>query len=265
MSPTNKYSLQNYNNFDNTLNSNISDILSKYILLINDFLKHFYDNIYIQKLEYKVFIVKKGINTISHIFKLLLLYTKDLDIVFHNTQKSYIYFVEFIEQISEDNNTFLQLNSKDASLFIYKKTIFDINNDIRKNLNTDNNTIFNIDTINTFINIYNNLVFTILDNYSLIESIKYINTELSIFSNKIIKLIIENNNSDLHNDLHNKLTAIQIFSKNLKDIHNIFNYSDIFIKKIKKKQNINLLKLELELINIDSISIKFINNIINTI
>ena len=28
----------------------------------------------------------------------------------------------------------LQLNSKDASLFVYKKTIFEINNDVRNRL-----------------------------------------------------------------------------------------------------------------------------------
>ena len=35
-------------------------------------------------------------------------------------------------QISEDNNSYLQLTSKDAMLFVYKKTIFDINTDFKK-------------------------------------------------------------------------------------------------------------------------------------
>ena len=43
---------------------------------------------------------------------------------YYNCQKGYIYFIEFIGQISEDNHSFLQLNSKDASLFVYKKINF---------------------------------------------------------------------------------------------------------------------------------------------
>ena len=45
------------------------------------------------------------------------------------SKQAIFYYVEFIGQIGEDSQGFLQLNSKDAILFVYKKTIFDINND----------------------------------------------------------------------------------------------------------------------------------------
>ena len=35
-------------------------------------------------------------------------------------------------QIGEDSHTYLQLNSKDAALFVYKKTIFELDNEYRK-------------------------------------------------------------------------------------------------------------------------------------
>jgi hypothetical protein len=41
-------------------------------------------------------------------------------------------YVEFISQVSNEHNSFLHLTSRDAVLFVYKKTIFDIHNDIQK-------------------------------------------------------------------------------------------------------------------------------------
>ena len=40
--------------------------------------------------------------------------------------------MEFIGQIGHDNHAYLKLNSRDASLFVYKKTIYEINNDFKK-------------------------------------------------------------------------------------------------------------------------------------
>ena len=47
-------------------------------------------------------------------------------------QKSFYYYIEFIGQIGDSNHQFLQLNSKDATLFVFKKTVFEINSDHRK-------------------------------------------------------------------------------------------------------------------------------------
>ena len=42
--------------------------------------------------------------------------------------------MEFIGQIGHDNHAYLQLNSRDATLFVYKKIINEINNDHKKNI-----------------------------------------------------------------------------------------------------------------------------------
>ena len=52
---------------------------------------------------------------------------------YFHSQKSFYFYVEFIGQISEDQHSFLHLSSKDASIFVYKKTIFEINDEIIKN------------------------------------------------------------------------------------------------------------------------------------
>ena len=259
----NKYNLQNNENFNDTYDFSQHVICVKYINLINDYLKQCLDNIQIHNVEYKNYIIKKGIVTMSYIFKFLLIYTKNIDVIIYNCQKSFVYYIEFIGQICDDNNSFLQLSSKDAALFIYKKTIFDINNDYRKNIDfTANNFINNIDI---FLNIHNNNVFFILDNNDFIESIKIINTDLITFSNKIIKLFVENND----NLLKNKLSAILCFSKNFKNTNNYIYTNEVFLKKIKKfVRIINVEQLEFLLLNTENkfdTPIKYINNLISKI
>ena len=62
--------------------------------------------------SYKNFVIKRGINTISSVYKLLLIYTKNLNYTSFNCEKASSYYIEFIGQISDDNHSFLELNSK---------------------------------------------------------------------------------------------------------------------------------------------------------
>ena len=78
------------------------------------------------------FIIQRGLITITNVFNIILFYSKNLDMAYYHSQKAYYFYVEFIGQISEEHNTFLQLSSRDAILFIYKKTIFDIHNECKK-------------------------------------------------------------------------------------------------------------------------------------
>ena len=79
--------------------------------------------------EHFLFITNRGLITFKHIFNILCLYTKNFTLILHHIKKAYLYYVEFIGQIGDDKNTYLQLNSKDATLFVYKKTLFEINNE----------------------------------------------------------------------------------------------------------------------------------------
>ena len=150
-------SLKNVDNFNLAYQESSNDIFAKYILLINEFIKHCQDNINIQNQTYYKYILRKGVETLNHVFKFILLYTKNIDIVYHNCQKSYIYFTEFIGQIGEENHSFLQLNSNDAILFVYKKTIFEIPSDIVNNYSNTNEDNIMLDNIDVLIKIYNTL------------------------------------------------------------------------------------------------------------
>ena len=91
-------------------------------------------NISIRKIDYFKHIITYGIECITHIYKLLLLHTKNISLTEHHCEKNVLFYVEFISQIGDDNHTFLQLTSKDAVLFLYKKSLFELNEDhIKKN------------------------------------------------------------------------------------------------------------------------------------
>jgi hypothetical protein len=96
----------------------------------------------------------------SHVFKMLLLFTCNLDLTYYHCQKSYSYYIEFIGQIGDDAITYLQLNSKDAALFVYKKTIFDINQEYKKNYYETKAEEKKNKIISIFIDTYNKLIET---------------------------------------------------------------------------------------------------------
>ena len=68
----------------------------------------------------------RGLDTITHVFIMLLYYTQHLETAFTYSQKSLYLYIEFIEQIAFDKNSFLQLSSKDAVIYVYKKTLYKI-------------------------------------------------------------------------------------------------------------------------------------------
>jgi hypothetical protein len=97
------------------------------------------------------FIILRGLETTTHVFKYVLLYTQNLDAAFHHAQKSIYYYLEFIAQVAEQKNAFLQLSSRDAITYVYKKTIYLINNLESKKSKNDI-----ISTMNTYIQLYKN-------------------------------------------------------------------------------------------------------------
>jgi hypothetical protein len=259
MSTQARNNIQNTEGYNISFQDNYSTVFTKYILIISEYLKHALDNIYLQNITYRKYVIKKGVTTITHIFSLLLLYTKNLDMVYYNCQKSFVYYIEFIDQIGEDNHSFLQLNSKDAALFIYKKTIFEINNDIRKDYISDDISDKLIKIVNTLITIYNTIIFRLIDNLELIDIIKVVNVDLSKIMQKTIKLYIDS--GDI-NSLNCVLSFITHSNR-----EPILDYLDIFVKKFKKKGAINPYTLEQEILNNDNDKIqnpqKYITTILN--
>ena len=131
---TNNYSLNDTDNFNNELTVSVEEVMSKYAGLLVEYINFILENVKIKKFEYGNFIISRGFDTITHVFTYTLYYTRNLDLTYFHCQKAFYFYVEFICQISEAEKLFLQLSSRDAATYVYKKTLFEINSDYIKKL-----------------------------------------------------------------------------------------------------------------------------------
>lgn len=220
-------SLNNPDSYKSLLIDNLEDILFKYNQLINDYIQLYIENIKISDKNYYYYLFLNGIKTINNVFSIILLYTRNLNISNFYTQKSYYLYIEFISQIDNINHSFLELNGKDASLFVFKKTIYEIDNNYRKDYICSNENIFNI------ISIFTNLTYNF---YSLID----INNNIEILKKDLI------NNNQIINNILISIIEILIVKPNSNTINNnifVIKLISKFIQSLliqSKNQNINL-------------------------
>lgn len=145
-----------YLDFESTSMTTVS-IVGNYLKLLETFHLLFNKNIVTKKIHYTDFIYKQGMKCLNHIFILLLHYTNNLPFTYYHCEKGIYYFTEFISQI-ENENSFLKLSSIDAIIFVYKKTIYNINKKMaiqnaREFISSANEiikTITNINSINRY-------------------------------------------------------------------------------------------------------------------
>lgn len=174
------YSLNNTENYKTIINEPMNDITEKYYSLINEYLNFITDNINFKNIAYTKFIIERGFETITHVFTLLLYYTRNLNVAYFHGQKAFYFYVEFIEQISEDKHSFLQLSSRDASMFVYKKTIFELSTDARKMLPPlSPNNIEKLDMLNLNILILNNIMCCVLEkDHKILKHLDFVTNEI---------------------------------------------------------------------------------------
>jgi hypothetical protein len=171
----NHYSLTDANNYRGELNNTIGDIVHKYNLLLIEYLSFIVENISGKNMEYNKFIIERGIETITHVFTILLHYSRNVDMAYYHGQKSFYFYVEFIGQISDDQHTFLNLSSRDASMFVYKKTIFEITNEVRKNQREiSKETLEKLEILNVNICIFKNIIYFTLQEMNFLEKSVFI-------------------------------------------------------------------------------------------
>lgn len=229
----------NISDFNETISiSEYQSIMREYKEIIGGYLIHISDNMTIHNKEYYEYIVSRGLDTLKHCFNLLLLYTKNINIVSYYCKKALCYYVEFIGQIAQDSNSYLELNAKDATLFVYKKTIFEIDTEYRKNYvsNVEEAPLFELISINA--EIYNNLIINNLhlrfklDTIGKVDMLNIVKQSTSSFDklyNKNVSIetnIIQNKGIESFiNIMHNELSVIEKYVE----------LCDIFIRKSKKK------------------------------
>jgi len=171
----------------------------------------------------KSHIISIGLNTIIHIFKIILCKYKNTDIAYHYTKQGYYYFLEYIQQLSIIDFQH-NLNMNDAIIFVYSKTLSvsldELNNN--QNINFENNKFI----INNLSNIINTLLQktdnTVLSYISIIKN--YLSKILYLFSNK---------NNEKYFNYFFEITVIE--------------HIDEFYKNIKKLNKLKINKTEYEI------------------
>jgi uncharacterized protein YutE (UPF0331/DUF86 family) len=170
---------------------------------------------------------------------------------FYHSQKAYYFYIEFIEQISDENITFLQLSSRDAILFVYKKTIFEINQDYKKSLpelSIDNKII--ITTIDAYISIYKKIIRYIISD----PEFNYTNNVYHIDKNCYILKMLTDELNKLKGK-RNYLENIYLFTNLLVDkqikLAKLFELLLDFIKRLQTKKKIDTLSVRTNILSLD--------------
>jgi hypothetical protein len=226
------YSLLNSENYKKDLDIDIKSINEKYIQLVTDYLKFIVENIKVKNKNLARFIIIRGLDTITNVFLHILYYTKNIDVTYFHCQKSFYFYVEFVGQITEEEKMFLQLTSRDATTYVYKKTVFEITNELKKiNQGSISSNIIFIN-IDKYIYLYKTYLFKIIYCDEFMET-KYVNSFINL-SKKINNLKLCNENIDLLNNIVDNLYYTIL------DIGCFFDVNEELIKKVSK--NIDKLK-----------------------
>ena len=179
--------------------SDLDSSLIVYNKIISTFIKDIAEDISISELGQFMFIIEKGIETITNVYKTILIYTRNIEIAEYHSEKACLYYIEFISQLIGT-----ELNVRESVLFVYKKTIFDINNECKKRI---------------VISAEQNVYFTILD-------------ESCLFINKFIKSVLSE-----HSVNDNKTIMIGILNEKLMEYSRKLNFpndlTDVRLVKLK--------------------------------
>lgn len=104
-------------------------IIKKYFVLLNHYTIFCIDNTNIKNKS----IYNAGLDMMRHVYTLLFLYTKNLELSVYHTNNAIYYYLEYMSQITDtEDNIFFNLTIKDAVMYVYNRTIFDINKKFKK-------------------------------------------------------------------------------------------------------------------------------------
>ena len=155
---------KNIENIDNIFLTD-KDLLHKcfikYVTLMNDFLNYSYNNLDYKNINTYKNNIFKGYQTLTHVFKYVILKTYNINFAYEITQKCFLYYIEFVSQIYDTNNQYINLSITDAIFFIYKKSIF---KDLDEDKNVNNDTTYFLPILNKLILIHNELLTYYIEN-----------------------------------------------------------------------------------------------------
>jgi hypothetical protein len=254
MTSNNNLSLQNLESYNKELLETPIEVFFKYNEIISEFIVQFSNvSTYAQNELYTKYLFTSGINTVTNIFNMVSLYTMNMELTKYYCNIGSYYYSEFTEQMISDHTSFLKLSTKDAILFVYKKTIFEINDDYKNNISLSESSNNKFSIINLLIKLYNDILINVIDKSNLIKAdIRIFYKEVLINGNNIFNMInnLYTSTNNINNSLiyqHLKLftSLIEILKIQLKNNEDkMLLICEIYLKKISKLDVINIDKIE---------------------
>jgi len=226
MTKDNQYALNSQESYNLKLTTSIGEIQTKYNHLLSEYIFFILENVKIKNSTFLKFIMNRGLLTITNVFNIILFYTKNIDVAYFHSQKAFYFYVEFIGQISEDHHTFLQLSSRDATLFVYKKTIFYISNELNQPIH-DKTEIKLLKKSEMLQHIYQCLFKNVCENFDF-----SIEVDMRDHVNKIEKILQKI--IHVYKFSHDQLNTIQLFIEKINEQYsydNLYETIEIFLKK----------------------------------
>lgn len=249
----NNTSLMNKDNYLSSLQNNLYELLTIQFNLFNEYDKHISETYIPTHSRDFLYIYITGFKTIFHIYNYLLLYTKNTQVSYNQCQNAVYLYIEFVNQIMDDTNTYLKLNVSDAVIFIYKKTIFEVNKSFCKSIPNDltiqEKELYDILDLNG--RIINHIIIYIYNHTSESNSNKNDQVSMKYISNYLadICMILKNNAS--YDFDYSKYKCLFYFLEILHDYFNE-NYSNEqyleciqkFCRHLKNKSDITQEKMQ---------------------
>ena len=99
------------------------EIVNTFVLIIKEYFDLIHKSNIMTELNYPSQFLYIGIHSIYRVFEHILMKTKNLNQSYFYAQKSYFYYLEYVEQLHKSHIT-INLNHIDIVMFVYKKTIF---------------------------------------------------------------------------------------------------------------------------------------------
>jgi hypothetical protein len=204
MNKNKKFKLNLEDNYNKVSEYKLEDIMYKFILLTKNYIIHSYEN----SIHKHNSIYISGLDMITNIYRLLFLYTKNLELTIYHTNSAIYYYIEYMSQITDsDDNIFFNLTMKDAVMYVYNKTVFDINKKYSKITNNSDETTIFLEKLNIITYIIKKIDFSKMsipiDKYiepfikNIIKIVKYDINILNIIEKDLVTL----NNIEINDDL----------------------------------------------------------------
>ena len=221
----------NDNTYLKELEISSCEIFNYYVTIMNEYLLFFSQKEKENNKKRNDYILMNGLETLTHVFKLSILYTNNIDLTIKHTKNSILLYTQFTSQIEEDQHHDLNLTANSASLFVYKKTIYELDK-IKSENKIEGESIIN--NLEQLIILYRKLVNLFMIDYDKNMhdiTFKLINIFTDLLNDKNM-----NNEETLSKNIKNINLFIEHFPKYTDKSKNIYMYDYLYLFIVNHKQ-----------------------------